>query len=309
MSTAVSNGIQLSLDELVLLRAKAQGLSLKNRQKVASMLAGSYQSGLHGRGVDFVETRHYQAGDDIRSIDWRVTARSGHTHTKVFQEERERPVHFLVDFSPSMYFATRVALKSVLAARSAATLAWAARLQGERVGGIVCTAERFWETRPLGGRRGVARFLDTLVKAHQPDKKNLIPAERNTLTDALIRLRHVASSGSLVCVFSDFLQLDNEAVRQLQQLGQHTDILGFSIYDPLEETLPTAGQYHFSDGEEMCHINSGDKPLRQQHTQDFQQRKAQLKQHFHRRGMRLWSLSTAQTLEDILARPSVLDPY
>ena len=119
---------------------------------------GGYVSPYRGRGMEFEEVRAYQPGDDIRNMDWRVTARTGRPHTKLFREERERPVLFLVDLGPSMAFGTRVAFKSVVAARAAALLAWAARDNGDRIGGIVFAGKRHRELRPAARERGMLPF-------------------------------------------------------------------------------------------------------------------------------------------------------
>ena len=118
--------------ELIELRRHARKLDLTRRRPALAQLAGNHASRFRGRGMDYQESRAYQPGDDIRNMDWRVTARSGRAHTKLFQEERERPVVFCIDLGPSLFFATRGALKSVIAARAATLLAWAAAAQGDR---------------------------------------------------------------------------------------------------------------------------------------------------------------------------------
>ncbi|MBY0274525.1 DUF58 domain-containing protein, partial [Candidatus Binatia bacterium] len=132
-------GIVASVAELVALRSDAARLDASPRGRVRTLHAGAYASAFRGRGMEFDETRAYQPGDDVRAIDWRVTARTGRVHTKLFHEERERPVLLLVDQRMHMRFGTRDAFKSVVAARAAATVAWAARDQGDRVGGLIVT--------------------------------------------------------------------------------------------------------------------------------------------------------------------------
>ena len=129
-------GVRLTVDELLALRRDALGLDLTSRYRVSSTLAGGYRSKFRGRGMDFDEVRTYQPGDDIRNIDWRVTARTGKPHTKLFKEERERPVFLLIDQSKHLFFGSRNALKSVVAARAASLLVWASINAGSRIGGI-----------------------------------------------------------------------------------------------------------------------------------------------------------------------------
>ena len=120
------NGVNVTLEQLIRLRAAARGLELGSRHLAISSQAGGYRSAYRGRGLEFDEVRAYQTTDDARTIDWRVTARRGRPHTKIFREERERPVLVLVDLHPGMYFGSRLRFKSVLASQAAALIAWAA---------------------------------------------------------------------------------------------------------------------------------------------------------------------------------------
>ncbi|MEE8339720.1 MAG: DUF58 domain-containing protein [Xanthomonadales bacterium] len=148
------DGIHLSASELIALKPRCNALSLPMHRPSVSALAGAYRSRFRGRGVDFVESRAYLPGDDIRNMDWRVTARTGKPHTKIFQEERERPVLVVVDASPSLYFGTRTRLKSVAAGQLAASVAWAAVRRGDRIGAFLFAGDKHRELRPAGGRRG-----------------------------------------------------------------------------------------------------------------------------------------------------------
>src|ERR1700735_1742889 len=129
-----------TLDELLAMRAPARALRLSGQRPAQALLLGSHRSAHHGRGLEIEEVRPYVAGDDPRHIDWRVTARRGRPHTKLFREERERPVWLLVDLGPAMFFGSQLQLKSMAAVRAAALLAWAAALGGDRVGAVVSNA-------------------------------------------------------------------------------------------------------------------------------------------------------------------------
>ena len=207
------DGIHLSAAELIALRPRCHALRLPMRQAAASALAGAYRSRFRGRGVDFLESRNYQPGDDIRNMDWRVTARTGRPHTKVFQEERERPVLVVMDASPSLYFGTRDRLKSVAAGQMAAAIAWAATRRGDRVGGFLFAPGRHRELRPAGGRRGAMRMIQGLVDWLEP--KPIEGDENEKLSTALERVRHTVRPGSLVIVISDFFSLDEDCNRHL----------------------------------------------------------------------------------------------
>lgn len=154
-----------SLDELVLLRRAAQALQRRVSRKSAAPLSGGSVSRRLGRGLDFAEVREYQPGDDVRMIDWKVTARSGKAHTKLFVEERERPVLLVVDFRAGMRFGTRGMYKSVLAARLAALLGWCAVASHDRVGGFVFTDDWHDEIRPTAGRRGLMSLFRAIAQS------------------------------------------------------------------------------------------------------------------------------------------------
>jgi uncharacterized protein (DUF58 family) len=228
------------------------------RQAAASALAGAYRSRFRGRGVDFLESRNYQPGDDIRNMDWRVTARTGKAHTKIFQEERERPVLIVLDASPSLYFGTRARLKSVAAGHMAAAIAWAAIKRGDRIGGFLFAPGRHRELRPAGGRRGAMRMIQGLVDWIEPGQTDSVGNE--PLSIALERVRHAVRPGSLVIVISDFFGMDETCNRHLSRLRQHNDVIGCQVLDAAEYRLPE-GRYPISDGQnaailDMAHRES-----------------------------------------------------
>jgi uncharacterized protein (DUF58 family) len=290
------NGVTVSLDELLQLRAHAAGLDPLRQRKVMTLMAGGYHSGLRGRGFDFAETRHYLPGDDIRSLDWRVTARYGIPHTKVFQEERERPVFILVDYAPSMYFGTRTAFKSVVAARAAALLTWAASVRGDRVGGAVFNGALQRELRP-SGRRGALRLLNAVAELHAQNTSQTTPYDLN---HALKQARQVVRPGSLVCIVSDFYALNTDGEKSLQALASHTNVLGLFIYDALEAVLPPPGYYTVCDDGHRLSFDSSITALRAAYEAQFNARYARVQHIFMRRGLRLLSLATHASLSTIL---------
>jgi uncharacterized protein (DUF58 family) len=239
------DGIHLTAAELIALRPRCHALRLPMQQAAASALAGAYRSRFRGRGVDFLESRNYQPGDDIRNMDWRVTARTGRPHTKVFQEERERPVLVVLDAGPSLYFGTRRRLKSVAAGQLAAAIAWSAVRRGDRIGGFLFAPGQHRELRPAGGRRGAMRMIQGLVDWLVPDQPG--PAEVKPLSAALERVRHAVRPGSLVIILSDFFTLDPDCNRHLSRLRQHNDIIGCQVLDAAEYRLPP-GRYPITDG-------------------------------------------------------------
>jgi len=260
------DGIHLTAAELIALRPRCNALRLPMRQAAASALAGAYRSRFRGRGVDFVESRNYQPGDDIRNMDWRVTARTGRAHTKVFQEERERPVLVVLDATPSLFFGTRRRLKSVAAGQMAAAVAWAAVRRGDRIGGFLFAPGRHRELRPAGGRRGAMRLIQALVEWLEP--AGAAPAARDAaaqpLSMALERVRHAVRPGSLVIVISDFFSLDGDCNRHLSRLRQHNDVIACQVLDAAEHQLPP-GRYPISDGEEATVLDMGQTASRKRY--------------------------------------------
>ncbi len=241
------DGIELTAAELIALRPRCNALMLPMHRPAASALAGAYRSRYRGRGVDFVESRNYQPGDDIRNMDWRVTARTGRAHTKVFQEERERPVLVVVDASPSLFFGTRKRLKSVAAGYLAAAIAWTAVKRGDRIGAFLFAPGEHRELRPAGGRRGAMRLVQGLVDWLTPERAG---EGHEPLSVALQRVRHAVRPGSLVLIISDFYDLDEDCERHLSRLRQHNDVVGCQVLDPAEEALPS-GRYPITDGHDV----------------------------------------------------------
>ena len=248
------DGIHLSAEELISLRPRCHALRLPMRQPAASALAGAYRSRIRGRGVDYLESRNYQPGDDIRNMDWRVTARTGKAHTKVFQEDRERPVLVVIDAGPTLYFGTRRRLKSVAAGQLAAAIAWSAVRRGDRIGGFLFAPGAHREIRPAGGRRGAMRMIQGLVDWLQPEQHGGDSPE--PLSIALERVRHTVRPGSLIVIISDFFGLDEHCNRHLSRLRQHSDVIGCQVLDAAEHRLPS-GRYPITDGEQATVLDTG----------------------------------------------------
>jgi uncharacterized protein (DUF58 family) len=220
------------LDELVALRGAAHGLSLHAHRPVLARLQGAHRSAARGRGLEFEEVRLYAAGDDVRTIDWRVTARRGQPHTKLFREERERPVWLLADLHPGLYFGSRRQLKSALLLRAAALLGWIAVLGGDRLGALIPQPGGDARIFPPRGREaGVLPVLEALVEA-QPRAPGA--PDSGSLGAALTHLRPLLQPGSLVLVLSDFSNLDSVAETALAGASIHHDIRLLWVTDPLE---------------------------------------------------------------------------
>jgi len=279
--------IAVSLKSLIDLAKPAANLTLHHKLFRAQQ-SGGYASRFKGRGMEFDEARLYQPGDDMRSIDWRVTARTGTPHTKVFREEREKPVFISVDNRSTMHFATRGVFKSVLAARLAGLLAWAAQHHGDRIGGQLFSEHECSELKPQNGKHAVLRFLNTLVK---PVNKGV---NRTTLEHVLARLTQHARPGSLVYIISDFRGFNDKAEIHLAKLSQHCDVVLIFIYDPLESHLPAKGRYRFTNDERDVVIDSSDAQRVFQYQQRFAERQQRLEQLAKKRRLAFIQCSTTE---------------
>ncbi|MDH3347464.1 MAG: DUF58 domain-containing protein [Desulfobulbaceae bacterium] len=251
-------GVTVSLKELVKLRAKTVGLKISGRHKSFAGRSGGHVSVHRGRGLEFDEVRHYQAGDDVRTIDWRVTARRGRTHTKLFREERERPLLIVADLHPGMFFGTKEQFKSVLVSRMAALAAWTASRDGDLVGGVVASHEKCTVIFPRSRRTGVLHLLNELV-ARQPISPSA--ATHNMLHESLLKLSRIAHPGSTIMVLSDFAGLNKEGERILLNLSQRSEVMACFIYDPMELTPPSAGNYRFGSLDSQITVDTSSTSL------------------------------------------------
>ncbi len=265
---SVEDRLQVSLAQLIRLGAYARHVKL-GTGKIRALHGTGYVSRFKGRGMEFDETRLYQPGDDIRSIDWKVTARTGKPHTRIYREERERPVFISVDDRQTMQFATRGVFKSVQSKQLAALLAWAAQQQSDRVGGQLFADNACQEIKPAHGRAAVIKYLKRLV-----DEPVAPVAD---LDGALQRLQHHARPGSRIYLISDFRGIQASEQR-LTTLVRHCEVVLIHVYDPLEQTLPSGGRYRFTNGETDVTIDTADQQRLQQYQQRFVERQQYLQQ-------------------------------
>jgi uncharacterized protein (DUF58 family) len=282
---------QVTIRQLLDLQRHAGRLDLSRRQPARAQLAGNHPSRFRGRGMDYQESRAYQPGDDIRNMDWRVTARAGRPHTKLFQEERERPVIFLVDLGPSLFFATRGALKSVIAARTAALLAWAAAAQGDRIGALLCNGGHH-ELKPRSRHRGVLQLIHAIVEQADPVQNLAAAPGTSGLGEALVRLRRIVRPGSLVFFISDFHALDEDSGNDLLRLRQHNDVVAMQITDPIEQAAPPPGRYGVTDGQRSGVLDVGSREGERRYREFFQGRQQGLLQLMAQRDIPLIQLLT-----------------
>lgn len=308
LAKLMSSGIGLSIDELIQYQNKASLINLSAAKNIQSQMSGNYLARSKGRGMEFDEVRHYQNGDDIRAIDWRVTARTGKTHTKLFREEVERPVIIATDLSGSMIFGSKLLFKSVQAAHLAALVAWHAKIRGDRVGGAVFNENQHSELKPRSRQQGVLHYIHTLMTCHQDSLNNTqqnhdehdsqLAFEQNCL-----RVRQISRPGSLVYLITDGHHVNQEAIRHLSHISRHCELVVCLISDPLEHDLPESDKrinVSITDGQHKQQLTLGDKKTAQQYhhqAQVFIDKKEQL---LEKAGARVLHFCAGQTLEEQL---------
>ncbi|MFK7996339.1 MAG: DUF58 domain-containing protein [Granulosicoccus sp.] len=297
-----SSPASTSLEELLKLRVAAVALQRQVTRKSAAPQSGGSVSRRLGRGLDFAEVREYQAGDDVRMIDWKVTARTGKAHTKLFVEERERPVLLLVDFRANMRFGTRGMYKSMLAARLAALLGWCAVSAHDRVGGFVFSDDWHSEIRPQSGRRGLMALFRAIHHAQQS-----VPyTHGEQFIKTLRRLRHSVHSGSTVVLLSDFHGFDENARKTLGSALNAMDMVAVHLCDPLDYRLPMPGNYpmrsNSSEKAKRWVLSVGSRSDRERYAQDFNDRQQSLKNLFVQQRHTYHCVSTAEDILDVATR-------
>ena len=287
--------VSISLARLIELNRPASNLPL-HHNTIRSLQSGDYLSRFKGRGMEFDEARPYIPGDDVRTLDWRVTARTGKAHTKLFKEERERAIFLSVDYRSTMRFATRGAFKSIIAARLAGLLAWAANHHGDRVGGQIFTDRLQKEFKPRRGKQSVLRLLKQLADLSAKESTySYSDNQSHTLQQALSRLGHHTRPGSLVFIFSDFRGLDKTNEFHLIRLSRHCDVNLVFIFDPLECKLPERGDFRFTNGERNITYHAGDANTAEKYNNRFIDHQNRLKELAYRYGM---GFSICQTTDD-----------
>tara|TARA_Y100000389_G_C17470958_1_gene530756 strand:- start:2531 stop:3472 length:942 start_codon:yes stop_codon:yes gene_type:complete len=282
--------VNISQTELISLNGLAKTISL-DVFNVKSFQTGAYISLFRGRGMEFDESRPYQPGDDPRSIDWRVTARSSFAYTKLFREERERPVFVVTDFRSSMDFATRGCFKSVNAAKAAALIAWSAHHRGDRLGGLIFGDKLHCELKPRLGRKSALRFIHNLIEIKNWRNESTHEAS-HSFTKAMAALRRVSRPGSLVVIISDFNGFSRASQSHLSNVARHNDVFIIFMHDPIEKILPPPGHYRIVAPSEELEINTSSKAARRNYENKFINKEQNLKKFCRRYGIHLMSIST-----------------
>jgi uncharacterized protein (DUF58 family) len=253
-------GISIDVDDLIAVRTRLSGLSGARIRRQASNHAGARELHLRGPGMEYAESRAYVYGDDVRTMDWRVMARTGKAHTKVFAEEKDRCCLLAVDLSTSMFFGTRVAFKSWAAAQVAAHAGWLASLAGERIGGLVVAPDYHAEIRPGKNRSGLLEVFHHLARAG--DSTIARPDADSRLGFLLRELNRVTRPGANIALISDFLDVDDTAMQALADITRHNQVTAYWIYDDIEVSDWPAGRYPVQSGRHSLLLDLADEQRR-----------------------------------------------
>lgn len=288
-------GAYAELDSLIALQFKAGGFTLRHNQPVHSLLFGRRASHVRGRGLDFEELRGYVPGDDVRSIDWRVTARTQKPYVRVYSEERDRPTMLVVDQRINMFFGSRVSMKSVVAAEFAALAAWRVFHQGDRIGAFIFNDDATEEVRMRRSRATVLRILDRiayqnhLLRADTPSQP-----KPEGLNEVLASVARICRHDALILIASDFDGADQSTRDLLLHLSRSNDVICCLTYDPLAVKLPPAEQLVVSNGELQVELQLGQEKIRRNIIDASDKRIRSILSWQHELGIPVLPISTAE---------------
>lgn len=255
-TSLATTGVHTSVEELLRLRSLAKDLTLDMRKQSRAIMGGAVRTRYRGRGMEFAEVRPYQPGDDIRTIDWRVTARMQSPYTKLFQEEKERPIFVMVDQRAPMFFGSKNTFKSVFTAQLATVIAWIASGNNDRIGALVFGDEQQKDIRARRGKHAVLDLIHQLDTFNKKLSTPIKPPNCISLTEMLAEVSRVARPGSLVLLLSDFHDFDDSSAEPLTMLAKHSDVSAIHLYDTLEQQLPPLNQLTVSNGQQRLSINT-----------------------------------------------------
>lgn len=279
---AETQGVYASLEELIRLQFLTRDFSFLPSQPVTSILAGRYASRLRGRGLNFEELRKYQSGDDVRTIDWKVTARTRSPYVRVYTEEKDRATIVVCDQRINMFWGTRERLKSVTAAQLAALASWRATAVGDRVGAVIFDDQQAVEHRPQRSQKSVMNILHSVVSMnHELRADSDVPPNPAMLNEALKKALKLATHDMLVIIVSDFYGVDKTTEKLTAKLAQHNDVLGILVTDPIRND-PHPQKVTASDGRMQVEVPFDRKEIREKVSENYREEREDIA-HFMRK--------------------------
>lgn len=303
--TSVEHAIYSDIESLLTIRFHVKGRRLTSQQKLISSQGGYHQAVRKGRGMEFNEVREYTAGDDIRHIDWKVSARTQKIHTKLFTEELEKPVICVVEQTPKLFFGSRIRFKSVQALNIASALAWVTVQQGDRFGGYVFNPQSHHWVEPKHQQKSVTRFLHFGL-----DLQRQLTSPNGMETDWIVHLsalqQHI-KTGSRLFLIGDFLEVSDAFVQKLGQLKKRADITLIHLFDPIEQSLPTQGQLLLTDGHQQLNIDTDLNEQNRIYQASYQHAWQALSDACHARQIALVAISAQEDPVQALLTQRVID--
>jgi len=285
--------VYVDVAALVKLRYEARGFSFLPQQPLHSLLSGRKRSRLRGRGLDFEELRHYRPGDDIRSMDWRVTNRTGKPHVRVYTEERDRPVILVVDQRLSMFFGSQRRMKSVTAAELAALGAWRVLDQGDRVGAILFNDTGVRQIKPSRSQRSVLSMLSQLADMNQQLTANSNePAQPARFEEVIDITERMTGHDYLVIIISGFDGWNAQALAGIKRMAQHNDLVAGLVFDPLERDISGASKLVVSDGRYQLQLEPEKRALADRFQESFQLGVSELQAELRKHSMPVLPVNT-----------------
>lgn len=256
--------VYVTPEYLARLEYDAHRLSFMPQRPHHSVLAGRHASRLRGRGLDFEEIRAYVPGDDIRYLDWKASSRAGRALVRSYTEERDRPALFVVDQRISMFYGTRRAMKSVVAAEMAAIGAWMAFQSGDRAGAVVFDDQHIQSVRPHRSRTRVQAIIGALARSNQAlDANTDVRAQASQLDDALRAAHKLATHDYLVCIISDFYGANEHTLKLIRALAEHNNVVAALVFDPSARAVPDRGRIVVTEGELQVELDLGKTSIRE----------------------------------------------
>jgi len=281
------NGLFVTVEELVQQRRYAYHWQNSNLNKFTSQNVGDVKSIFKGRGIEFEEIRAYEFGDDVRDIDWRVTARKQKPYTKIYAEEKDREIYVLLDVSPQMLFGTKKELKSVTAAKTAARIAWWCMNNKDRFGCVINDGNEAMLFKAQNSQANLSMIFKKISNV----SKNILNASNNStksirLKQSISLLEHVIRYKAIVFVISDFADFSDETKKMLVMLGKKARVTCVNVFDMIEKCPPVAGEYMVQQGNQKLVFSSRESVFRQEYIKYFEEKHKKVKDFCHKFSMK-----------------------
>ena len=294
-------GVYVSLEDLIRIQFEARDFSFQPRQPVSSILSGRYASRLRGRGLNFEELRRYRSGDDIRTMDWKVTARTRTPHVRVYTEEKDRSVLVVVDQRNHMFFGTKVKMKSVSVAEITALALWRALDSGDRAGAVLFNDDEIVTIPPGRGNATVMRILKEVVRMNHALSASSTTSDASRFNKALRSAVATVKHDGLVGIASALMGCNGETRRLIARLTEHNDVIGVLTVDP-SRPEPTAAQVTVTDGQNRLELDLRRKSLRKAIAEDYAKEQNELTRMLRGLSAPLLTVTTAESTVDQIRR-------